>query len=92
MDILDIGTNLQTNPHVTLMNNIMQEASTGTYFDYGDEIRITIQSQYFFTLPSEGVICIQGYLKTTAGKSVTRTKFVSNVFAYLFSDCRYILN
>jgi hypothetical protein len=92
MDILDIGADLSFESRITGIENRTHEAYVGTKFDNNDEIRITIQNQDAYTLPSESFIYIEGKLLDTDGRPVPRTRFTTNAFAHLISECRYLLN
>jgi hypothetical protein len=92
MDMLDIGADLRFDTEVTSIEFRTHEAYAGTKFENNDENRITIQNQDAYTLPCDSYIYIEGKLTTTNNAAVTRSKLSSNAFAYLISDCRYLLN
>ena len=63
-----------------------------TTFDHSDEIRIPIQQQDLYTLPSESFLYIEGKLtvkKPTAGSDVT---LGNNCIAFMFDEIRYELD
>lgn len=64
-----------------------------TSYDNNDEIRIAIQSQDLFVLPSESylLIDIEGAAKTGATDQ-QEAQFVHNFFAFMFNEIRYELN
>lgn len=92
MDILDIGADLRFDTRITSIETRTHEAYAGTKFDNNDEIRITIQNQDAYTLPCNSFIYIEGKLTTTADTAVTQTILSTNAFAYLISECKYLLN
>lgn len=61
-------------------------------FANSDEIRIPIQFEDLYLLPSRSVIHICGQLKAPRGKpALANTKFVNNAICFLFQDIRYEL-
>lgn len=61
-------------------------------FKNSDEIRISIQHQELFLMPSESVIYIEGTFLNAAGESPATTTFTNNCIAFLFDEIRYELN
>lgn len=62
-------------------------------FDNNDEIRISIQHQDLYVLPSESLIYIEGKLaKTSDGKPSANSRLTNNAVAFLFEEIRYELN
>lgn len=61
-------------------------------FKNNDEIRISIQHQDLFLMPSESVIYIEGTFLNDAGASPATTTFTNNCIAFLFDEIRYELN
>lgn len=57
-------------------------------FGNNDEIRITIQSQDIYTLPSESYIRLQGKLTSTDADA----KLTNNAYAYMFDEIRFEIN
>jgi hypothetical protein len=90
--MLDITADLNFETDVTDIYYRTHEAYAGTKFDNNDEIRISIQNQDAYTVPSMSFIHIEGQLLTIEGKAATKTKLVNNAFSYLISECRYLLN
>lgn len=60
-----------------------------TTFNQNDEIRIPIQSQDIYPLPSESFISIEGTFKHETDPN---SKLGNNAFAYLFDEIRFELN
>jgi hypothetical protein len=92
MDILNIGADLDFETSVTGIELRTHEAYAGTKFDNTDEIKITIENQDAYTLPCRSFIYMEGKLTTSTGAPVSRTILTTNPFAYLISECRYLLN
>ena len=63
-------------------------------FGYSDEIRIPIQQQDLYTLPSESFLYIEGKLtlKTQPTANQARPRFANNCVAFMFDEIRYELN
>ncbi|XP_075163004.1 uncharacterized protein LOC142235626 [Haematobia irritans] len=61
-------------------------------FKNNDEIRITIQNQDLYILPSESYIYIEGSLKNSSGIDVARARLRNNCVAYMFDEIRYEIN
>lgn len=89
-DILSVGASVK---HV---NSIIKK-DYHTYTPYtqsfgnNDEIRITIQSQDLYVLPSESYISVE-VVASFANNVVAEATFPENHVACLFSDIRYELN
>jgi len=93
MNILSVNAALQFDESVSGIEYRTHEAFTGSKFDNNDEIRIPIQNQDSYTLPSESFIYIEGKLTKNDGKTaVANTKLVNNAFSHLISEIRYLLN
>ncbi len=54
-----------------------------------DEIRIPIQQQDAYTLPSESYIYIEGRVTKKDGTASTELPFTNNPMAFLFEEIRY---
>ncbi|KAK9738172.1 hypothetical protein QE152_g10042 [Popillia japonica] len=89
--------NLKVNDSIYVDNSITNyefhtyQPYAATTFNNNDEIRIPIQSQNIFTLPSDSYIFIEGRLlkdDDTVSPSLT---FVNNGLAFLFDEIRYEL-
>ncbi|XP_075150941.1 uncharacterized protein LOC142242430 [Haematobia irritans] len=61
-------------------------------FKNNDEIRITIQNQDLYILPSESYIYIEGSLKNSSGIDVASARLRNNCVAYMFDEIRYEIN
>lgn len=65
-----------------------------TSFNLNDEVRIAIQSQDLFLLPSESYIYLEIEVERKAGNDYAQVdgNWTSNMAAYLFSEMRYEIN
>lgn len=63
-----------------------------TSFNNNDEIRIPIQTQDVYTLPSQSYLYIEGRLLKDDGKTISKDlHFVNNGITFLFEEIRYEL-
>ena len=65
-----------------------------TSFGKNDEIRIPINKQDLYVLPSASTLYIEGSVSASAGDKtkLSEIKFTNNAFMFLFQDIRYELN
>lgn len=88
-DILNIGD------HVLMDNSIINcemhshPPYANTTFNTSDEIRIPIQTQDIYTLPSQSYLYIEGRLTDSDGKYSTTINFINNGLSFLFDEIRY---
>lgn len=89
MDILDIKQE-------PMFDEALWEKQYHTHNPYAssrlgnnDEIRIPIQQQDAYTLPSESYIYIEGYVTKKDGTTGTDVPFINNPMAFLFEEIRY---
>ncbi|KAK9694258.1 hypothetical protein QE152_g33629 [Popillia japonica] len=91
------SNNLKVNDSVYVDNSITNyefhtyQPYAATTFNNNDEIRIPIQTQNIYTLPSDSYIYIEGRLlkdDDTVSPSLT---FINNGLAFLFEEIRYEL-
>ncbi|XP_037891516.1 uncharacterized protein LOC119638665 [Glossina fuscipes] len=61
-------------------------------FKNNDEIRIPIQNQDFYALPSESFLYIEGTASKEDGTISNSIKLLNNCMAHLFDEIRYELN
>ena len=65
-------------------------------YNNNDEIRISIQNQDLYVLPSESFIYVEGFIKDVKNNKLVSTasnfKLKNNFVAYLFDEIRYELN
>jgi hypothetical protein len=89
MEILDIA-------HGPTFDETLWEKEYHTHNPYAssklnnnDEIRIPIQQQDLYTLPSESYIYIEGMVTKKDGQVGTTVPFINNPMAFLFDEIRY---
>ncbi|XP_065371808.1 uncharacterized protein LOC135963759 [Calliphora vicina] len=61
-------------------------------FKNNDEIRITIQNQDLYILPSESYLYIEGNLKTAKSENAPNAKLRNNCVGHMFDEIRYEIN
>ncbi|XP_061396090.1 uncharacterized protein LOC133331729 [Musca vetustissima] len=61
-------------------------------FKNNDEIRISIQNQDLYILPSESYLYIEGYLRKANGEVSSNARLRNNCVGYMFDEIRYELN
>lgn len=62
-------------------------------FKNNDEIRITLQNQDLYVLPSESYLYIEGNIHNSKGEEASQnTRLRNNCVAYLFDEIRYEIN
>lgn len=62
-------------------------------YNNNDEIRISIQNQDLYVLPSESYIYVEGFVADEkTSKPIPNSKLKNNFAAYLFDEIRYELN
>lgn len=92
-EILNVGGSVRNDDSI-----VKKEYHTYTPYTqaYGnnDEIRINIQSQDLYILPSESYILLEVYTTFTraAGAAANAVTFVNNFASFFFSEIRYELN
>ncbi|KAK9701471.1 hypothetical protein QE152_g30533 [Popillia japonica] len=90
MDTLDIFHGLQFDETIT-KKQLHTYYPRVSNFKTSDEIRIFIQHQDVYTLPSESFIYIEGTFKPeTAGTGTC--ELTNNAYAFLFDQIRYEIN
>src|SRR5579872_7508513 len=57
-----------------------------------DEIRIPVQYQDLYTLPSQSYLYIEGKVLDDNNAAVANARLVNNAIAHLFEEIRYELN
>lgn len=61
-------------------------------FKNNDEIRITVQNQDLYILPSESYLYIEGNLKTAGGENSLNARLRNNCVGHMFDEIRYEIN
>lgn len=91
-NILDINSVVRSDESITGIQYHSYSPYTTT-FKYNDEIRIVLQQQDLYTLPSESYIYIEGEIRRKNATDNTATPALVNfATAHLFSDIRYEIN
>ncbi|XP_036143345.1 uncharacterized protein LOC118645746 [Monomorium pharaonis] len=91
-DILNIENEPIFDDRIIKIETHTYNPFANTTFDHSDEIRIPIQHQDLYTLPSESFLYIEGKVtikKTVTGSSVT---LGNNCIAFMFDEIRYELD
>lgn len=97
MNILDVKNSVEYDDSISSMQHHAYNSYSAS-FDNGDEIRICIQQQDLYVLPSESYLYIEGTIKTKDFPSTATAdqkklpKIVNNVVAHLFDEIRYEIN
>lgn len=97
MNILDVKSSAEFDDSITSLQHHAYNPYT-TSFNNGDDIRISIQQQDLYLLPSDSYLYIEGNIKAiqlsdqaTAAEKVL-PNIVNNVVAFLFDEVRYEIN
>lgn len=95
MDILNITSNPNFDNRISKIETHTYNPYANTTFDNNDEIRIPIQQQDLYVLPSESFLYVEGSINITepppAGFPGAIVKD-TNVVAFLFDEIRYELD
>lgn len=97
MNILDVKSVAGFDDSITSLQHHAYAPYTTSY-DYGDEVRISIQQQDLYVLPSDSYIYIEGEIvKKTLPADATEDqkvapKIINNAAAFLFQEIRYEIN
>ncbi|XP_036148486.1 uncharacterized protein LOC118647541 [Monomorium pharaonis] len=91
-DILNIENEPIFDDRIIKIETHTYNPFANTTFDHSDEIRIPIQHQDLYTLPSESFLYIEG--KVTIKKTVTESSVTlgNNCIAFMFDKIRYELD
>lgn len=92
-DILSIG-NMPTRDDMIIRNQSRSYSPYTSSFENNDEIRIAIQSQDLYVLPSQSYICFDVEVTRKRGDAHAAVvgAWTSNYAAFFFSEIRYELN
>lgn len=90
-NILNLTQNIQYDDSVTKLEYRSYSSFINSY-NNSDEIRISIQNQDLYLLPSDSFIYIEGRLLKADGSPSNTARLVNNSMAYLFDNIRYELN
>lgn len=92
MDILDIVSNPLYDNRISKIETHTYNPYANTTFENNDEIRIPIQQQDLYILPSESFLYVEGKVKLIEAKPAGSVDVVSidnNFIAFLFDEIRY---
>lgn len=91
-DILNLNNGVRSDDSIAGIQYHTYNPYT-TSFGYSDEIRIAIQQQDLYTLPSESYIQLEGVMMRKVAGDVTALPAASYFFAaFIFDDIRYEIN
>lgn len=91
-NILNVGETAYTDETIVSNQYHTYQPYASHSLDYNDEIRIPIQTQNIYTLPSESYLYIEGtLLETKENKPSPTLKFINNGILFLFEEIRYEL-
>lgn len=91
-DILNIGGEPIFDERIVKLETHTYNPYANTTFGPNDEIRIPIQQQDLYTLPSESFLYIEGNFTEDKKAAGDATKFANNCVAFMFDEIRYELN
>lgn len=91
-EITDLGSTVAFNDCIEGIEYHSHFPYASTKLLRGDEIRILVQHQDIFTLPSKSFLYFEGrFLKEDGSGVPTTAKLTNNALAYLFDEIRYEL-
>lgn len=88
-NILNVAGNIFNDDSITKLEFHSHTPYANTTFNHNDEIRIPIQNQELYTLPSQSHLYIEGKLLLSDNKHSETLRFVSNGIMFLFDEIRY---
>lgn len=88
-NILNIGEHVYNDNSITDCEMHTHPPYANTTFNKSDEIRIPIQTQDIYTLPSQSYLYLEGTLTDAANKKTATLDFIDNGLAHLFEEIRY---
>ncbi len=90
VNALNITSGVKFDNTITAFKYHAHQPVASSSFGYNDEIRFQIQNLDIYSLPSESLIMVEGKIK--ANPAANNIRFVQNGVAFLFDECRYLLN
>lgn len=90
-NVLSVAENIFMDDSITKLEYHSRTPYSNSTFSNNDEIRIPIQNQEIYTLPSQSHLYIQGKLVTSENKYRTTLRLINNGIAFLFDEIRYEL-
>jgi len=100
-EALDIAAHVRFDNSITRYQFQVHQPLASTTYSYNDEIRFQVQNQDQYSLPSGSILLIEGKINLDPGYEKAKeedpdpesfVQFVRNGIAFLFQDCRYLLN
>ena len=91
-EILNIRTPVAFDDSISHYEIHAHQPYAGAHFNNNDEIRILIQHQDLYLLPSRSTLRICGRLINSDNTRLEHTKFVNNGLCHLFDEIRYEIN
>lgn len=90
-DMLNIQEQVKVDTSITKLEYHTHQPYASTSYNNNDEIRIPIQTQDVYTLPSQSFLYIEGKLLDQTGKASTTLSFINCGILFLFDEIRYEL-
>lgn len=91
-DILNITSDISFDNSLDQFQFHSHQPYAGNTYNQSDEIRIPIQQQDIYTLPSMSFIYMEGRVLKNDGTTGSTAKMTNNAFAFMFDEIRYELN
>nr|CAI5845298.1 unnamed protein product [Callosobruchus analis] len=88
-NILNVGEHALNDSSIVSCEHHSHPPYANTTFNKSDEIRIPIQTQEIYTLPTNSTLYFEGRLVNQEGKVSATLSFVNNFIAFLFDEIRY---
>lgn len=88
-DILNVNERINFDDNIVSKELHTYQPYASNLLNNNDEIRISVQRQDLFTLPSESLIYIEGQLLKENNTPSTHAKFINNGILHLFDEIRY---
>lgn len=90
--ILDIGAAVDSDESVTKIEFRSHQPYASTTLNNSDEIRIPVNQQDLYTLPSKSYLYVEGTLFNQHGAVAKKYTLCRNAITHLFQEIRYELN
>ena len=91
-EIVNISTPVNLDESLAHYEVHFHQPYASSSFDNSDEIRIAMQHQDLYILPSKSSLHIHGRLVKCDGTNVTATALIGNAVCFLFDEICYGLN
>ncbi len=90
-NVLKVGEHVMQDESIISYQYHTHQPYSSTTFNHNDEIRIPIQTQDLYTLPSQSYLYIEGTLLKEDNTPSKAVHFVNNGILHLFDEIRYEL-